>query len=112
MYRGADYSAVDETIAEIPADLSIFTEATANALTAAKDAVIRGKNITEQSTVDGYATAIKNAVNDLMEKDDDSDNIPPQTGDNSNLLLLICLMLISRAGILGTSQYNKKRTSK
>lgn len=66
--KDADYSAVDAAIAKIPSDLNIYTEATANAVTAAKDAVIRGKNITEQSTVDGWASAIENAVKALVKK--------------------------------------------
>lgn len=42
-YRDADYSAVDKAIAAIASDLTQYTDETAAAVTAAKDAVIRGK---------------------------------------------------------------------
>ena len=64
-YKAADYTAVDEAIAGIPSDLSAYTVDSVNALNTAKDAVIRGKNITEQAIVDAYAAAIENAVKAL-----------------------------------------------
>lgn len=70
-YIDADYTAVDEAIASIPADLSIYTEESVAALNAAKDAVVRGKNITEQAEVDAMAKAINDAVA-ALEKIDDS----------------------------------------
>ncbi|HBI26275.1 MAG TPA: hypothetical protein DDY25_00885, partial [Peptococcaceae bacterium] len=53
----ADYTKVDEALAVIPSDLSIYTDATANAVIAARDAVLRGKIIDEQDLVDSWATA-------------------------------------------------------
>ncbi len=70
-YIDADYTAVDEAIASIPADLSIYTEESVAALNAAKDAVVRGKNITEQAEVDAMAKAVNDAVA-ALEKIDDS----------------------------------------
>lgn len=64
----ADYTAVDAAIASIPADLSIYTEESAAAVNAAKDAVVRGKMATEQPEVDAMAKAIEDAVNALVEK--------------------------------------------
>ncbi|MEG1497700.1 MAG: S-layer homology domain-containing protein [Clostridiales bacterium] len=65
----ADYTKVDAAIAGIPGDLSVYTKETAKAVTDALDAVIRGKNVTEQGIVDGYATAINNAVKALVKKE-------------------------------------------
>lgn len=70
-YIDADYTEVDEAIASIPADLSIYTEESVAALNAAKDAVVRGKNITEQAEVDAMAKAVNDAVA-ALEKIDDS----------------------------------------
>ena len=61
-YPPADYTAVDEAIAKVPDDLSIYTNETAKAVTAAVEAVDRTKDITEQEIVDRYAKAIEDAV--------------------------------------------------
>ena len=58
----ADYTAVDTAIASIPSDLSIYTDESAAAVTAAKDAVVRGKKASEQAAVDAMAKAIEDAV--------------------------------------------------
>lgn len=65
IYKTADYTAVDAAIAKIPADLSVYTDESVAALNAAKNAVVRGKDITEQTTVDGYAQAILAAIDEL-----------------------------------------------
>ena len=93
-YNDADYTAVDEAISKIPSDLSVYTEETVKAVNDAKDAVIRGKNITEQETVDGYADAINDAVSSLVKKKVVTE-IPPQTGDAGNIALWIALMLVA-----------------
>lgn len=67
----ADYSKVDTAISKIPNDLTLYTEATAQAVTDAKDAVIRGKDKSEQTIVDAYSTAIEDAINNLVYKDAD-----------------------------------------
>ena len=65
---GADYTAVGEAISKIPADLSVYTDQSVKILKDAKDAVIAGKNISEQDIVDGYAAAIENAIKTLVYK--------------------------------------------
>ncbi len=70
-YTGADYTEVDEALAKIPADLSVYTDASAAAVENAKDAVVRGKNITEQAAVDAMAAAINDAVAALEKKEAD-----------------------------------------
>ena len=72
VYRDADYSAVDAAIEKIPADLSVYTQSSVEAVNAAKDAVVRGKNITEQDLVDAMAKRITEAVAALELKKDDS----------------------------------------
>lgn len=66
--KTADYSKVDEAIAKANAlnkeDYKDFS-----AVEDAINAVVRGKNITEQTEVDGYATAIENAISALKYKD-------------------------------------------
>ena len=63
-YKDADYSAVDTAIADVnklnAADYKDFTK-----VTSAVDAVVRGKNITEQAAVDAMAKAINDAIGDL-----------------------------------------------
>ena len=68
LVRPADYTKVDEAIAKIPSDLSVYTEETVNALNTAKDAVVRNKRVTEQEVVDGYEDAIYAAIDALVYK--------------------------------------------
>lgn len=68
VYKDADYSAVDAALKTIPADLSIYTDASVAKVNAAKDAVVRGKNIKEQAEVDAMAKAINDAVAQLEKK--------------------------------------------
>ena len=51
----ADYTAVDAALASIPGDLSIYTEESVAALTAAKNAVVRGYGKAKQAEVDKMA---------------------------------------------------------
>jgi len=71
VYKDADYSAVDAAIAKIPADLSLYTVDSVNALNAALNTVVRSKDITEQAIVDGYVLAIEGAITALVYKDAD-----------------------------------------
>jgi len=71
IYITADYSAVDAAIAKIPADLSLYTVDSVNALNAALNTVVRSKDITEQAIVDGYVLAIEGAITALVYKDAD-----------------------------------------
>ena len=63
-YKGADYTKVDEAIAKANAlnkdNCKDFT-----GVEAAVNAVVRGKNITEQAEVDAMAKAIEDAINAL-----------------------------------------------
>lgn len=71
VYLGADYSAVDAVISKIPANSSIYTEESWKALMDAKNAVQNGLDITQQAVVDGYVTAIENAISGLILKNAD-----------------------------------------
>ncbi len=66
--KDADYSAVDAAKAKIPADLSIYTDETVEALNDAVAAVVEGKKASEQPIVDGWAKAIEDAVAGLRVK--------------------------------------------
>ena len=66
--KDADYSAVDAAKAKIPADLSIYTDETVEALNDAVAAVVEGKKASEQAVVDGWAKAIEDAVAGLRVK--------------------------------------------
>lgn len=83
-YLPADYTAVDEAIASIPADLSVYTDESAAAVNEAVEAVVRGKNITEQETVDGYAKAINDAVAALEKKPDTTSSEPSNSSETSS----------------------------
>ncbi|MBR3309764.1 MAG: hypothetical protein IKG00_07735, partial [Lachnospiraceae bacterium] len=64
----ADYSVVDAAKAKVPADLSIYTEETAKAVTDAVDAVETGKFASQQEEVDAMAKAIEDAIAALKTK--------------------------------------------
>ena len=64
----ADYSAVDAALDKIPADLTAYTDESIKTLSAAAEAVIRGKVIAKQTEVDAMAAAIERAISDLTFK--------------------------------------------
>ena len=64
----ADYTAVTEALARVPADLSVYTEETASAVQAAVSAVREGLKIGRQAEVDAMAAAINEAVDSLTIK--------------------------------------------
>lgn len=64
----ADYSAVDAALDRIPADLTAYTDESIETLSAATEAVIRGKVIAKQAEVDAMAAAIERAISDLTFK--------------------------------------------
>lgn len=78
----ADYSAVDAALAEIPADLSGYTDETVNALKAVKEKISRSRNINQQEEVNGYVEAIKEAVAALKEKQNSGGGYVPPVTDN------------------------------
>ena len=66
-YKNADYTKVDEAIAKANA-LNKDNYKDFSAVEAAVKAVVRDKNITEQSEVDAMAKAIEDAINALVRK--------------------------------------------
>ena len=74
-YKGADYTKVDEAIAKANA-LNKDNYKDFSAVEAAVNAVVRDKNITEQSEVDAMAKAIEDAIAALEQK--------PSSGGDDN----------------------------
>ena len=134
-YKDADYTKVDAAVSKANAlkkdDYKDFS-----AVESAVNAVVRGKNITEQGEVDAMAKAIENAIADLQCKDADkttptpaatatpapaatATSAPaatatpqytiPQTGDTSNPALLVVLMLVSGSAAIGTAVVGSKK---
>ena len=70
-------------------------------------AVVRGKNITEQSEVDKMAKTIEDAIAALEKKPASTkpgtSDKSPQTGDTSNLALWIALLLVSGGAVIATT---------
>ena len=66
---GADYTAVDEALAQVPEDLSGYTEESAAALTESVNAVERGLSSEHQEEVDQMAQNILDAIAALEERD-------------------------------------------
>ena len=111
-YLPADYTKVDEAIAKANAlnknDYKDFS-----GVEAAVKAVVRGKNITEQSEVDKMAKAIEDAIAALEKKPASTkpgtSDKSPQTGDTSNLALWIALLFISGGAAIGTTVVSRKK---
>ena len=111
-YKDADYTKVDAAIAKANAlnknDYKDFS-----GVEAAVNAVVRGKNITEQSEVDKMAKTIEDAIAALEKKPAStkpgtSDKLA-QTGDTSNLALWIALLFISGGAAIGTTVVSRKK---
>ena len=111
-YLPADYTKVDAAIAKANAlnknDYKDFS-----GVEAAVKAVVRGKNITEQSEVDKMAKAIEDAIAALEKKPASTkpgtSDKSPQTGDTSNLALWIALLFISGGAAIGTTVVSRKK---
>ena len=111
-YKAADYTKVDAAIAKANAlnknDYKDFS-----GVEAAVKAVVRGKNITEQSEVDKMAKAIEDAIAALEKKPASTkpgtSDKSPQTGDTSNLALWIALLFISGGAAIGTTVVSRKK---
>ena len=73
VYKDADYTKVDEAIAKVNA-LNKDNYKDFSGVEAAVNAVVRGKNITEQSEVDKMAKAIEDAIAKLESDDSSKDN--------------------------------------
>ena len=84
--KDADYSAVDSAISAATTkknttasvrgeNVYVYTDATRQAVQEAINAVVTGKKLDEQDTVDGYATAINSASDALVKKNADYTDI-------------------------------------
>ena len=111
-YKDADYTKVDAAIAKANAlnknDYKDFS-----GVEAAVKAVVRGKNITEQSEVDKMAKTIEDAIAALEKKSastkSGTSDKSPQTGDTSNLALWIALLFVSGGAAIGTTVVSRKK---
>ena len=132
-YKDANYTKVDEAIAKANA-LNKDNYKDFSGVEAAVNAVVRDKNITEQSEVDKMAKAIEDAIAVLQYKDADYTKVDkaiakanvlkkekpastklgtsdkgPQTGDTSNLALWIALLFVSGGAAIGTTVVSRKK---
>ena len=111
-YLPADYSKVDAAIAKANAlnkdDYKDFS-----GVEAAVNAVVRDKNITEQTEVDAMAKAIEDAIAALEKKPAEIKPEPgdnsPQTGDTSNLMPWLALLLASGGVLTGVTVFDKRK---
>lgn len=123
-YKDADYSRVEAAIQKAEAlnkdEYKDFLR-----VEAAISAVVYGKNITEQSTVDAMAAAIENAISALEKKPAPTPSEPeqpsnpstpdkpsaevPKTGDNNSFVLWASLLLLASGGMVGIPLYAGKR---
>ena len=111
-YKDADYTKVDEAIAKANA-LKKDEYKDFSGVEAAVNAVVRGKNITEQSEVDEMAKAIEDAIAALEKKPASTkpgkSDKSPQTGDTSNIALWIALLFVSGGAAIGTTVVSRKK---
>ena len=111
-YKDADYTKVDAAIAKANAlkkdDYKDFS-----GVEAAVNAVVRDKNITEQSEVDAMAKAIEDAIAALEKKPvstkPGTSDRNPQTGDTSSLALWMALLFVSGGAAIGTTIVSRKK---
>ena len=111
-YKDADYTKVDAAIAKANALNKNDYKDFSGVETAVK-AVVRGKNITEQSEVDKMAKAIEDAIAALEKKPASTkpgtSDKSPQTGDTSNFALWIALLFVSGGAAIGTTIVSRKK---
>ena len=111
-YKDADYTKVDAAIAKANALKKDDYKDFSGVETAVK-AVVRDKNITEQSEVDAMAKAIEDAIAALEKKPASTkpgtSDKSPQTGDTSNFALWIALLFVSSGAAIGTTVVSKKK---
>ena len=111
-YLPADYTKVDGAIDKANA-LNKDNYKDFSAVEAAVKAVVRGKNITEQSEVDKMAKAIEDAIAALEKKPASTkpgtSDKSPLTGNTSNLALWISLLLASGGATLATTVASRKK---
>ena len=111
-YKDADYTKVDAAIAKANALNKNDYKDFSGVETAVK-AVVRGKNITEQSEVDKMAKTIEDAIAALEKKPASTkpgtSDKSPLTGNTSNLALWIPLLLASGGATLATTVASRKK---
>ncbi len=134
-YKDADYSKVEAAIAKAEA-LNKNEYKDFNKGEEAVNAVVRGKNITEQTEVDAMAKAIEDAIAALEKKPAKStptatvkpvtvsaqaeavketaavSSVIPQTGDNWNKELYISLFVLSGFALAGTAVLKNRKPHK
>ena len=93
-YKDADYTKVDEAITKANA-LNKDEYKDFSGVESATNAVVRGKNITEQSEVDKMAKAIEDAIAALKYKDADYTKVDAAIA-KANALNKNCLLYTSR----------------
>ena len=69
--KSADYTELEAAIAKIPVNLSIYTDESVNALNSVLNSIDKSLNITQQERVDGYVTALTEAIEALKLKSAD-----------------------------------------
>ena len=111
-YKDADYTKVDAAIAKANA-LNKDNYKGFTGVEAAVKAVVRGKNITEQSEVDKMAKDIEDAIAALEKKSASTkagaSDKGPRTGDTSNLALWLALLIVSGGAAIGTTVVSRKK---
>ena len=111
-YLPADYTKVDGAIDKANA-LNKDNYKDFSAVEAAVKAVVRGKNIMEQSEVDKMAKAIEDAIAALEKKPASTkpgtSDKSPQTGDTSSLALWIVLLFTSGGAAIATTVVRRKK---
>ena len=136
VYKDADYTKVDEAIVKAES-LNKDEYKDFSGVDAAIQAVVRGKNITQQAEVDAVAQAIEDAIAALEKKEEipvnptepatpsDSGTIngstehgsveqgmnSPQTGDNSNTVIWITVAVLAASVVTVTFVVTRKRKS-
>ena len=111
-YLPADYTKVDAAIAKANALKKDDYKDFSGVETAVK-AVVRGKNITEQSEVDKMAKVIEDAIVALEKKPASTkpgtSDKSPQTGDTNNLALWIAMLFVSGGAAIGITVVSRKK---
>ena len=128
----ADYTKVDEAIAKANT-LNRDEYKDFSGVDAAVNAVVRGKNITQQAEVDAMAQAIEEAIAALEKKEEtpvnpaeptepttpgasgtidgstEQEMNSPQTGDNSNTVMWIAVAVLAAGAMTGTVFFARKK---
>ncbi len=132
--RKANYSGLEDVIANVPADLSEYTAESVAALEAVLAEIEKNQNLdfTEQSKVDAMAKALEEAIAGLTPIEEEPSDTPTtpgsgegttngsqdgqvdkvsETGDDTNLALLFGIMALAAAGAGGAAVYSRRRHS-